>query len=73
MYGTTLAPHLQSLQLAAGRLLINRSYPDNNLNCRRHSTIEGLSNYDDDHNDDFKKTIGYISLTSTARLLREIS
>ena len=48
--------------------------------------IGSLSNYDDNHNDDFKKTIGlmiqtkalhvnhafqYISLTSTARLRRE--
>ena len=50
--------------------------------------LESLGNYDDDHNDDFKKTIGlmvkttalhvhhafqYISLTSTARLRRETS
>ena len=52
------------------------------------TTIGSLSNYDDDHNDDFQKTIGlvikttplyvrhafqYISLTSTARLRRESS
>ena len=32
---------------------------------RRHEDIKGsLSNYDDDHNDDFKKTIGLIIKTT---------
>ena len=72
------------LRCSAGNELL---FPITPLSSSSLSLLIGsLSNYDDDHNDDFKKTIGlmiqakalhvnhafqYISLTSTARLRRE--
>ena len=35
-----------------------------------HYTLASLSNHDDDHNDDFKKTIGLMTKTTALRVHR---
>ena len=84
-----VSPFSRGVIFTRARLSLALLSPRKNENySQSNQQIGSLSNDDDDHNDDFKKTIGlmikttalhvhhafqYISLTSTARLRRETS